>query len=100
MLEAQIFFDKDELHGDRPLSEFIMKFLIRHKINGATAFSGEAGFGKNQIIKNPTRLFSFDESPMVIVFVDEEEKVIATLKALRNIFTGGFITTHKVDKFE
>jgi PII-like signaling protein len=100
MLEAQIFIDKDELQGNRPLSEFIMKFLIQHKIIGATAFSGEAGFGKNQVIKNPSRLFSFDESPMVIVFVDEESKVLTTLTALRKQISSGFITTHKVDKFE
>jgi len=99
MLQAQIFIDKDELHGDQLLSEFIMKLLIRNKIMGATAFSAEAGYGKNQIIKNPSRLFSFDDSPMVIVFVDEEKKVLDTLTELRKEFSGGFITTHKVDKF-
>lgn len=99
MLQAQIFIDKDELHGNQLLSEFIMKLLIRNKIMGATAFTGEAGFGKNHIMKNPSRLFSFDDSPMAIVFVDEEKKVLDTLTALRNEFSGGFITTHKVDKF-
>ena len=99
MLQAQIFIDKDELHGTRPLSEYIMKFLIQHKIIGATAFSGEAGFGKNQVIKNPTRLFSFDESPMVILFVDDEKKVLSVLTALRKEVSSGFITTHTVEKF-
>lgn len=99
MLEAQIFIDKDELHDNQLLSEFIMKYLIRNKIIGATVFTGEAGFGKNQIMKNPSRLFSFDDSPMVIVFVDEENKVLNTLTGLRKEFSGGFITTHKVDKF-
>jgi PII-like signaling protein len=100
MLEAQIFIDKDELHGNQLLSEFIMKLLIRNKIIGATAFTAEAGFGKNQIMKNPSRLFSFDESPMVIVVIDKEEKVLSTLKDLRKVYSGGFITTHKVEKFE
>lgn len=100
MLEAHIFIDKDELHNDRTLSEFIMTFLIQHKIIGATVFNGEAGFGKNQVIKHPSRLFSFDESPMLIVFVDEETKVLTTLTALRKEISSGFITTHKVDKFE
>ncbi|MEI9920199.1 MAG: DUF190 domain-containing protein [Bacteroidota bacterium] len=100
MLQAQIFFDKDELHGNQLLSEFVMKLLIRNKIIGATAFSGEAGFGKNQILNNPSRLFSFDDSPSVILFIDEETKVLSTLKELRTVYSGGFITTHKVDKFE
>lgn len=98
MLEAQIYFDKDELHGSRPLSEFIMKFLIQQDIAGATAFKGEVGFGKNQVIKNPSRLFSFDDPPMVIVFVDEEDKVRSVLNALRKEMSGGFITVHRVEK--
>ena len=100
MLEAQIFIDKDELHDNQLLSEFIMKLLIKNKIIGATAFGGEAGFGKNQIIRNPSRLFSFDDTPMMIKFVDDETKVLSTLKELRKAYTGGFITTHKVEKFE
>ncbi|MEJ0029158.1 MAG: DUF190 domain-containing protein [Bacteroidota bacterium] len=100
MLQAQIFIDKDELHGNQLLSEFIMKLLIKNKIIGATAFTGEAGFGKNQIMKNPSRLFSFDDSPMVIVFVDKEEKVLSTLKEFRSSYSGGFVTTNKVELFE
>ena len=99
MLEAQIFFDKDELQGSRPLSEFIMKFLIEKDIIGATAFKGEVGFGKNQVIKNPARLFSFDDPPMVIVFVDEETKVRSVLAEFRKEVSSGFIILHRVEKF-
>jgi len=28
MLQAQIFIDKDELHGSQPLFEYILRFLI------------------------------------------------------------------------
>lgn len=100
MLQAQIFFDKDEIHDTKPMNEFIMDFLINHKIKGATSFKGHAGFGKNQYMKNPSRLFSFDEPPMLIVFIDEDENVLRVLKELRKEMTTGFIVTSKVDKFE
>ncbi|AYB31719.1 DUF190 domain-containing protein [Chryseolinea soli] len=97
MLQAQIFIDKDELHGSQPLFEYIIRFLIRHKIKGATAFRGHIGFGLNQHLKRPDDLFSFDEPPMMITFIDEDEKVINTVSQLRKEFKNGLIITHPVE---
>lgn len=100
MLQAQIFVDKDEQKGTLPLYEFIMQFLLLNHVNGATAFKGVMGFGKNEQMKRPGELFSFDETPMVITFVDEEEKVKDVLHKLRAEYKGGLIITHHVDPFE
>jgi len=97
MLQAQIFIDKDELHGSQPLFEYILRFLIRHKIKGATAFRGQIGFGSNQHLKRPDDLFSFDEPPIMITFIDEDEKVIRTVSLLRKEFKNGLIITHPVE---
>ena len=45
MIQAQIFIDKDELKGIKPLYEFILLFLLERNIAGATAFVGIMGFG-------------------------------------------------------
>lgn len=97
MLQAQIFIDKDELHGSQALFEYILRFLIRHKIKGATAFRGQIGFGSTQHLKRPDDLFSFDEPPIMITFIDEDEKVINTVSLLRKEFKSGLITTHPVE---
>jgi PII-like signaling protein len=97
MIQAQIFIDKDELHGGQPLFEFIFKFLIRHKIKGATAFKGEIGFGPNQHLKRPTGLFSFDEPPMMITFIDQDERVKNVIELLRREVKNGLIVTHHVE---
>jgi PII-like signaling protein len=97
MLQAQIFIDKDELHGSQPLFEYILRFLIRQKIKGATAFRGQIGFGSNQHLKRPDDLFSFDEPPIMITFIDEDEKVINTVSQLRKEFKNGLIITHPVE---
>ena len=96
MLQAQIYIDKDELHGMQPLYEFIFNFLIRHKIRGATAFRGTIGFGPNQHMKRPDDLFSFDEPPMMITFLDDDEKVKETLVQLRKVVKYGIFITHTV----
>lgn len=96
-LQAQIFIDKDEMYKDTQLYNFIMEFLIQNDINGATAINGFMGFGANQKMKNPNRLFSFDEQPMVIIFIDQEEKVKRVVKELSKLVTNGIVVTHKVE---
>ena len=96
MLNAEIYIDKDKMIGTEPLHQFIMKLLMENGIAGATSFTGFSGFGKHQILKQPGRQFSFDETPMVITFIDEEEKVKAVLNELRKQYRGGFIVTHPV----
>lgn len=99
MLQAQIYFDKDDRHQDEPLDQFIMRFLMQHEISGATCFKGLTGFGSNQYLKQPGLLFSFDEPPMMITFVDEDEKIKATVMALRKEFKGGMVLTMPVQKW-
>lgn len=100
MLQAQIFIDKDEIFGSQPLYEFIIKFLLKQNIAGATAFRGVTGFGEHHQLKRPDSLFSFDEPPMLIIFIDQDEKVLNTLAALRRQVSSGFIVTSKVERFE
>lgn len=100
MLQAQIFIDKDEMYQDKYLHTFIMEFLIQHDISGATAINGFMGFGKNQKMKNPNRLFSFDEQPMVITFIDEEHKVRTVLSEIKKLVVNGIVVANKVEVFK
>ena len=99
MLQAQIYIDKDDMKGDLPLYEFILNLLLEKGIAGATAFEGIAGFGRHQKMKNPGRGFSFDETPLMIVFADEKEKVREVLTELRTKYNGGFIITCAVEQW-
>lgn len=99
MLQAQIFIDKSDFHGSKPLYEFIMQFLLINHINGATALTGIMGFGHHQQMKRPNELFSFDEPPVLITFIDEDDKVTDVLARLRKEYKGGLIITHQVDLF-
>ncbi len=96
MLQAQIFIDKNEFIGHQPLHEFIMQFLIKHQIKGATAFNGSSGYMDNSPLKRPFELFSFDEIPLLITFIDEQDKVTETLSDLRTVTQTGFIVVHEV----
>ena len=99
MLQAQIYFDKDELKGNRSLHQFIMELLLENGIAGATSFSGDTGFGRHHSLKQPGQYFSFDGVPMLITFIDKEKKVKEALTNLRTQYRGGFIVTHPVEQW-
>lgn len=99
MLQAQIFIDKDELKGNTALHLFIMHLLIDNGIAGATALAGHSGFGKHLRLKQPTQQFSFDETPLIITFIDEDSKVKDALNELRKHYRGGLIVTHPVEQW-
>jgi PII-like signaling protein len=95
MTQAQIFIDKDDMKEDKPLYRFILNFLIEHEVRGATVFEGFAGFGSNHYVQRPG-LFSFDETPIVITFIDDDHKVSSVLDLLKYETHKGFIVTHSV----
>lgn len=99
LLRAEIYFDKDELSSTSSLHEFIMKSLMDSDIRGATAFQGSLGFGKDHQLKKPNEIFSFDDPPMLIVFVDEETKVRKALSKLRKSMKRGFFFVSKVEEY-
>jgi len=99
MIQAQIFIDKDEWKGMKPLHQFMMEILMQNDIVGATSFEGYTGYGKHQRLKRPNREYSFDETPMLIVFTDEAEKVKKALKEIRKHYKGGYIVTHSVEQW-
>lgn len=96
MMQAQLFFDKDDRKQDMPLHKYILEFLVKRGIAGATMFEGVAGFGQNDYIQRPTQLFSFDEVPVMITFIDEDEKVKSTLTELRKLTNIGLFIAHPV----
>lgn len=99
MTQAQIFIDKDDMINGQLVYEFIMRFLIIHKIQGGTLFRGRLGYGATQYLHRPNVLFSFDETPMMITFIDEDENVKTVLAELRKQYSGGFIITHAVQQW-
>ena len=85
MLQAQLFIDLDEMRGDQLLHDYVIKFLSEKDIAGATSFRGYAGFGKHHRVKYPRELFSFDEPPAMILFIDEDDKVRSVVSELRKV---------------
>ncbi|HTH54779.1 MAG TPA: DUF190 domain-containing protein [Cyclobacteriaceae bacterium] len=100
MLEAQIFLGQQKRGDLVPVHEFVMDFLLRNGIIGATVVKAHGGFGASRRLKRIGGIFSHDESPMIIIFIDKEVKVRKVLKLLSHEITSMMIATIAVDKFE
>jgi uncharacterized protein len=97
MTEVSIFLDEDDVYQSKPMHEYLMHHLLHHHIRGATVFQGLAGFGRKHHLHHPQTLGSFDERPLMIVFIDEDSSVQAVLPHIRDVVKGGLIVTKRVE---
>ena len=98
MLEVQIFIDTEDLYGSATLHESILRYLMHHGIAGATLFRGVMGFGAHHHLNEPRRFAASDAVPMMILFVDEDERVRKIFPSLKEMIAEGLIIAHRVEK--
>jgi len=99
MLEVKIFIDEADLHENKPMHEYLMRYLMHHNIIGASVFEAYEGYGKKHHLHHLKGLGTVDESPLMIFFVDEEDKVKSILPHIKEIVNDGLIVTCKVERY-
>ena len=97
MREVNIFFDENDQHEGKPMHEYLMRYLMHHSIAGATVFSAMMGYGRKHHLHAPKGFVAADDGPLMLLFVDSEEKVNAVLPHLREVVKEGLITVKNVD---
>jgi PII-like signaling protein len=97
MQEISIFLDEDDIYNGEPLYDHIIHYLQKNNINGSTALSAFGGFGLKHHFHLPKRIWSIDENPMMIVIVDEEEKVQKVLPHLKEVIKEGLLIIETVE---
>ncbi len=98
MLEVKIFIDTEDLYGSSTLHEAILRYLLHHGIKGATLFRGVMGFGAHHHLHEPRRFAASDATPMMIVFIDEEERIRKLIPSLKEMVAQGLIVANRVEK--
>ncbi len=71
---------------------------MHNSINGASVFSAIIGYRHKHHLHHPKKMGNVDENPIMIMFVDEEEKVQEILPHLKEVINEGLITIKKVEK--
>lgn len=98
MVEIKFFLDENDLYQDKPKHEYIMRYLMHHSIMGASVFSAIIGYGHKHHLHHPQNLGNVDENPIMIMFIDEEEKVEQVLPHLKEVLNQGLIVKTKVEQ--
>jgi PII-like signaling protein len=98
MLEVTLFLDDDDRHEGQPAHEHIMRYLMHHGIAGASAFSAVSGFGHKHHLHHRHGLAIADQGPMMIVFIDEDEKVRQVIPHIRSVVQEGLMVARHVSR--
>jgi len=97
MLQVQLFLDEEDTFQGHSSSEHILRYLLHHKILGATLFKAHMGFGAHRHLNAPGKLGATDALPVMIMFIDEEEKVQHVLPHLKEVLASGLIVAHRTE---
>jgi hypothetical protein len=96
-LQLTIYVDASEMRDEMPLYEFIVLRLLHQHVAGATAIRGVMGFGHHQQLHRK-RLFGVsDDPPIMIVAVDEADRIHSVLPEIRALIPESTITLHEVE---
>jgi len=98
MLEVQIFLDEGDLYKEESMHEYIMRYLMHHNINGASMFAAVEGYGHKHHLHHPRKIGNVDEGPIMILFIDEEEKINPILPHLKEVVNEGLIVKRNVER--
>ena len=101
-LRVRVYFGESDHKGGRflgrPLWQVLIEYLRREGAAGATVSRGIAGFGANSIIHTASLVDLSSDLPLVLEWVDSQERVDELLPGLSSILegTGGLLTTDPV----
>jgi uncharacterized protein len=96
-MRARVHVDEtDRVHG-RPVYHAIVSLLAERGIAGVTVLRGIEGFGGHHEV-HTTRILRLAESlPVIVEFVDAEEKVRAVLPEIEALMDGGLVALDAVE---
>lgn len=96
-LQVSIYLKETDRHDDLPLHELIVRRMLHTGVAGATVLRGVMGYGRHRHIHR-TRLFGVsDDSALLIIAVDDHDRILTILPELKKLLPGGLITVQEVE---
>jgi PII-like signaling protein len=92
----RIFAGSSDVHEGRPLHEAILKKAQAIGLAGGTVFKGSMGFGAHSVLHTSKVMEFSTDLPMVIEFVDAEEKIRGLLAEIDPMVREGLVTMERV----
>jgi PII-like signaling protein len=89
--------EKEKIKGEVGY-KYIVKFLMKNKIAGATVLRGIMGYGSSFKLHALSFLTLSEDLPIVIEVIDKKEKIESIIPELKELLQGkGLITLEKIE---
>lgn len=95
-VRVRAYFGERDRHDHAPLWSALLSMLRREGAAGATVTRALAGFGAHSRIHAASLVDLSSDLPLVLEWVDAEDRVAALLPKLEAMLQGGLITTDPV----
>ncbi len=95
-IRVRAYFGERDRHYGQPLWSALLEFLRREGAAGATVTRGLAGYGAHSKIHAASIVDLSADLPLVLEWIDTEERVARLLPAIEEMLQGGLITTDPV----
>lgn len=93
---VRAYFGEYDRHGGKPLWSALLDFLRREGAAGATVIRGIAGYGAHSKIHAASIVDLSADLPLILEWVDTDERVQRLLPTLADMLQGGLITIDPV----
>lgn len=95
-VRVRVYFGERDKHHHTPLWRALLEYLRRAGASGATVTRGVAGYGAHSTIHAASLVELSSDLPLVLEWVDTEERVAQLLPGLEALLQGGLLTTEPV----
>jgi uncharacterized protein len=92
-----IFVGESDQHGHKPLYAEIVERAHRAGLAGATVVRGFEGFGASSRIHTARILRMTEDLPVVVIIVDQVDRIDAFLPTLDDLITEGLVVREHVE---
>jgi uncharacterized protein len=92
-----IFIGESDQHGHKPLYAEIVERAHRSGLAGATVVRGFEGFGASSRIHTARILRMTEDLPVVVIIVDQVDRIDAFLPTLDDLITEGLVVREEVE---
>ncbi len=95
-IRVRAYFGEFDTHRGKPLWSALLEYLRQEGAAGATVMRGIAGYGAHSKIHAASIVDLSADLPLMLEWVDTEERVTRLLPTLEEMLQGGMITIDPV----
>lgn len=95
-VRVRVYLGERDKHNGKSLWSALLELLRREGASGATVTRGVAGYGAHSKIHAASIVDLSSDLPLILEWIDTEERVKRTLPDLEEMLQGGLITTDPV----